>query len=295
MTTYPSIQGNYPAGGSPVGADTRQRGCILGSSFFAMRIGNEAVDQGGLRSYSITTGVEITSALTNTVFGSSSYEVNGPYTSIPTGQLFIEGNASPGIAALVNPATLTMLSSFPVSSLPSLPTRMATPQNYGATSKQGIGYVGCSPDFTFNSEPVVILQAGPTSTQFAGAIVSFIESQAYCCGTPAEVGKIITWGLDLAGPSSADFGLYVTTVGIGASGYNTALWPGTPNSAIATAARIAIPLANIASWATVDGTTPPIYDQFDGHIIVGFTSAAGAVGDKNRFAKIRLSDRKSVV
>lgn len=285
---YPSILLENPTVGA-VGLDSRDRGAILGSNFYAMRLGNTAGNDGGLRSYNIATGAQILATTATAVFGSATPGVDGPYAAIPTGQLFIEGNTSPGLATLIDPATLTKLSSFPTSNLPSLPTSIPVPQCYGATAAGGFGYVGCAPFFTFAGEPLAILQAGPVTTQFAGATVAFTTLQALCCGSPASVGKIFTLGCDLPGPSAAALELWTTQIGAGAENYGG--WP-VPNPNIVTPAAVNISIAAIDPsdpWTNATAITAPAFDRSDGNLIF-MASTTDLVAHQHVVFKVRPSD-----
>lgn len=300
MVTYPTLLRYTPTAGT-VGADTQSRGCIGNGRLFTMRIGNTGSDQAGLRSYNIANGLQVNAVDQADIEAAGGGDrVTSPMCHTPTGQIFVTStgwfNGSAQVVLLDE--SFNFLSTWndvdAGGGLPSLPYAPATPQNFGATSKQGVSYVACAPDATLAGQPVVIMQAGATgggTTQFAGHTIAFTEAEALCCGSPAEVGKCFTIGRALPGPDSTDLGVYVTTISNSASNYNVASWPGSPNAHISTTKVGTVPVTSIdPTWTTTLGCTSPAYDTSDGNLLVMAATNDAGPAVKTHLFKIQASD-----
>lgn len=296
--TYPTIERLPDPPGATVGT-TSSTGIALDTSVASPHVifkSDGSATDSGIRSMSVSSRTQVAEATIVDIYGSASpNQIASPICITPTGQIvtigrgWLNGTAQ---LSLLDKDTFGLIGAWnDVDAGPgpaTLPFAPSLPQSLGATAKGSTSFI-IAPETATEGGTVNVLQAGATgggTIQFAGHSFDVDEDAAVSCGSPATVGKFFTLGYD-TDVSSNPVGVYVTTVGLGAAGYDNSGWSGTPNANIATTKlgnTIAPPEID-SGWTNISAITQPGYDKSDGNLLA-FFQTTDVVADKSYLVKI---------
>jgi hypothetical protein len=294
--TYPIIEA-YVGAETPVSGTSHNTVLIDSPNNRLYLQSNGAISTSGFREFNIATNAQTDTATLDDLYGSgNSNEIDDPSCFTFSNQILTTSrgwfNGSVQFTLISNAlAHVVDLNNVDAGGgLPSLPGAPAAPSMLAPASVGGIGFAAAPVSSVFGGD-INILEAHGTTLQFAGHVATVDEQHAFSCATEAGTGILWHIGSPIIGsPTTSAFGLYKTTILASAAAYNTALWPGTPNSHITTTKIGTVAPADVdATWTHFTNITAPGYDRNDGNILV-FVGTSDAVVNQHYLVKLDKDD-----